>query len=63
MPLFYNSGEPIGKISFVVTDEKAFEYLISEYTEYYRVPFKASFVLYNIEREVIEMETALKSTE
>ncbi len=63
LPLFYNSGEPIGKISFVVTDEKAFEYLISEYTEYYRVPFKASFVLYNIEREVIEMETALKSAE
>lgn len=63
LPLFYNSDEPIEKFSFVVTDEKAFEYLVSEYAEYYCVPFNVSFIFYSIEREAIEMETALKRAE
>lgn len=63
LPLFYNSDEPIEKFSFVVADEKAFEYLVAEYAEYYQVPFDVSFILYNIEREAIEMEAALKRAE
>lgn len=61
LPLFYNSDEPIEKFSFVVADGEAFEYLVSEYAEYYQVPFDMSFILYNIEKKYIEKEAALKT--
>lgn len=63
LPLFYSIEEPIGKFSFVVTDRKAFEYLVSEYSEYYRVPFEMSLILYNAEKEVMEVEAVWEMAE
>jgi len=63
LPLFYNSDEPIGKFSFVIADRKIFEYLVTEYAEKYHVPFEVSFILYNVEKEVMEKEVVLKLAE
>lgn len=59
LPLFYNE-DPIDKFSFVFVDKRVFEYLVSEYTENYPVPFELSFILYDAEREVMEEEVTLK---
>lgn len=59
LPLFYNEN-PIDKFSFVVTDKRVFEYLVSEYAENYPVPFELSFILYDAEKEVMEEEATLK---
>lgn len=58
LPLFY--GKKIDKFSFVITDRKVFDYLVSEYAENYPVPFELSFILYDAGRKVIEEEVAVK---
>lgn len=63
LPLFYNKNrETLGKFSFVIIDKKVFDYLVSEFAEYY-VPFNMSFILFDCGKERIEQEIILKKTD
>lgn len=62
LPMFYRDKESagqIGKFSFVITDKEIFNYIKAEFANYY-VPFNTSFILFDIDRDVIEQEFVLK---
>lgn len=59
LPLFYNNDKQLGKLSFVVTDDKCYDYLVSEF-ENCHMPFNMSFIKFNCHREIIEHEYILK---
>lgn len=61
LPLLLYNGknkQMLGKISFVIVDGRAFDYLMVEFADYH-VPFDMSFMLFNYEKERIEEEFIL----
>lgn len=62
LPMFFNEeqgSKKIGKYSFVVIDRECFSYIKAEFTNYY-VPFDMSFILFDLDRDVIEEEFIFK---
>lgn len=62
LPMFYcdeQDGRQVGKYSLVVTDRECFSYIKAEFANYY-VPFEMSFILFDLDRDVIEQEFILK---
>lgn len=62
LPMFFgeeHDEEKIGKYSLVVIDRECFSYIKAEFATYY-VPFNMSFILFDIEKDVIEDEFILK---
>lgn len=57
LPLFYK--DELSKISFVITNDKCFDYIVSEFADY-RVPFNMSFIMFNCQKEIIGQEFILK---
>lgn len=62
LPMFFNEeqgSERIGKYSFVIIDKECFSYIKAEFANYY-VPFDMSFILFDLDRDVIEEEFIFK---
>ena len=62
LPMFFNEeqgSERIGKYSFVIIDKECFSYIKTEFANYY-VPFEMSFILFDLDRDVIEEEFLFK---
>lgn len=62
IPMFYcdeKSSKQVGKYSFVIMEKELFDYLKAEFTGYC-VPFEMSFILFDLDRDVIEQEFILK---
>ncbi|MCM1252407.1 MAG: hypothetical protein NC321_06270, partial [Clostridium sp.] len=62
LPMFFGEeqgSEKIGKYSFVIIDKECFSYIKAEFANYC-VPFDMSFILFDIDRDVIEEEFILK---
>ncbi|MCM1220543.1 MAG: hypothetical protein NC548_39255 [Lachnospiraceae bacterium] len=62
LPMFFGEeqgSEKIGKYSFVVIDKECFSYIKAEFANYC-VPFDMSFILFDIDRDIIEEEFILK---
>lgn len=62
LPMFFNEeqgSERIGKYSFVIIDKECFSYIKAEFANY-SVPFDMSFILFDLDRDVIEEEFIFK---